>query len=340
MSLPLPSPDRLHPLDGPVVRWGILGTGWAADRFLGSVLSHTNHQVAAIGSRDLARSTELAERHGGRPCGSYEELVAQDDVDVVYVATRHPHHVDHALLAIEAGRHVLVEMPMAVDAAGARQIAAAARARGVFCAEAMWSMFLPKFTVLRTVLDEGLLGDIHLLSADLGEYFDDDHRINDPAAAGGAMMDLGTYLVAFATWALGRPTEIHAQGVRGPSGVMAQTVMELRHGDTTQSALEATSLVRTPTSASISGSKGFATLEGPFYKPGPLTVRTRDGQVLRHEETPIAHAALFYEALEVARCLDAGLLETPIRPLDATILTLEVMDEVRALTGDALVGAR
>lgn len=339
MSFPhsLPEPRLPDPTGGPVLRWGVIGTGWIAERFVASVLRHTNHQVVAVGSRSEEGARRFTGRLGGEPLGSYAELVAHPRVDVVYVASPHPQHVEHALLAIAAGKHVLVEKPIAIDAAGARRIAEAARAAGVFAMEAMWSLCLPKFRVISRLLDDGVLGDLTLVSADIGEYFPDRHRIHDPALAGGAMMDLGTYPLTLATWVLGAPTEVAAQGVRGPTGTMAQTTMTLRHGEA-QSALHASALVETPTVAAISGSDAWVSLDGPWYQPGSFTLHGRGGGQLRHLEAATAHDGLFWEALEVAHCLGEGRTESVIRPLDATIATLEAMDQVRAVTDDRLAG--
>ena len=142
--------------------------------------------------------------------GSYEALVADPGVDVVYVATPHNFHVVHALLAIEAGKHVLVEKPVGLDADEARAIGDAAVRAGVFCMEAMWTLFLPKFDVVRQVLEEGALGRVVAAHADMGERFDEPHRIMRPELAGGPLLDLGTYAVTFATWTLGAPDTVTA----------------------------------------------------------------------------------------------------------------------------------
>ena len=333
----LPTPTVPDPQSGPSLRWGVLGTGWIAEQFVSS-LRRTNHSVAAVGSRSQESAERFVRAHsGGTAHGSYAALVADPSVDVVYVASPHPQHVEHALLAIAAGKHVLVEKPMAIDAAGAARIAEAARFAGVFAMEAMWTLCRPAFSVLSQLLTDGVLGDISLVTADLGEYFAPEHRIFDEALAGGAMMDLGTYPMTFATWVLGAPTEVTAQGQRGPGGVMAQTTALMRHGDA-QSVVHASALAETPTRAAISGSDAYVFLDDLWIKPGGFTLGGRGGQRLRFEEEAIGHGGLFWEALEVARAVSQGRTESEIRPLDATIETLAAMDAVRACTGDHLVG--
>ncbi len=202
----LPTPRTPDSADAPSLRWGVLGTGWIADRFVASLRRHTRQVVAAVGSRTQAAADDAAARWGaGRAHGSYEALVTDPDVDVVYVATPHHLHLPHALLAVAAGRHVLVEKPVGLDAAEARTIGAAAEAAGVFCMEAMWTLFLPRFDVVRRLLADGVLGEPTSVVCDLGEWFGPDHRIQRADLAGEPLLDLGTYPVTLATWALGVP---------------------------------------------------------------------------------------------------------------------------------------
>ncbi|MDO5627390.1 MAG: Gfo/Idh/MocA family oxidoreductase [Mobilicoccus sp.] len=337
----LPTSRRPAASDVPALRWGVLGTGWIAQQFIDALRGHTTQQVVAVGSRSAASAQEAATRLGVETAyPSYEQLVAADDVDVVYVATPHPQHLENALLAIAAGKHVLVEKPFAINADEARRIASAAQAAGVFCAEAMWTLFLPKYDVLRQVLADGMLGDLTTVVADMGEWFEHEHRIFDPALAGGAMLDLGTYPITLATWAFGdaAPIGVVGEGTRSASGVTGQFSAGLDFGDGRLASLAASIEADLPTRATIAGTQGRVDLERCFYQPGAFDVILRDGRTLRYEEEPIAHAGLFHEALEVARCIDAGLTETPIRPLAATVFTLSVMDRVRATHDDVLVG--
>src|SRR5690242_4768989 len=141
----LPTPRTPDSLDAPALRWGILGTGWIADRFTTALRDSTRQVVQAVGSRSTEGATRAAAAFGAaRAHGSYEALVADPEVDVVYVATPHHLHLPHALLAIEAGKHVVVEKPVGLDAGEARQVGEAAAAAGVFCTEAMWTLFLPR----------------------------------------------------------------------------------------------------------------------------------------------------------------------------------------------------
>jgi predicted dehydrogenase len=324
----------------PPLRWGVLGTGWIAERFIRSLQRHTRQQVFAVGSRDADRSSAFAGRHGV-PCayGSYEQLVADPDVDVVYVATPHPAHYPCARLTLEAGKHTLIEKPLALNAGQAAEIARLATSRERFCMEALWTFFLPKFDVIRQLLDSGALGEIRTVQADHGEYFTTDHRIMRPDLAGGPLLDLGTYPVSFATWVLGAPERVLAAGQPHQAGVNGQAAAILCDASGNQAVLHTTLFSNTPTAATIAGTQGTLTLPGPFYQPGDLVLTSADGaQELVFSEQRAAHDALHFEAAEVARCITAGRLESSIRPLSESIATLRVMDEIRRQIGITFPG--
>ncbi|MEU9452985.1 Gfo/Idh/MocA family oxidoreductase [Streptomyces sp. NPDC048277] len=331
----LPAPRTPDPMAAPVLRWGVLGTGWIAERFVNSVQNHTRQRFTAVASRGAARATDFAGRHGiPAAYGSYEELVAAPDVDVVYVATEHTAHLACARLALEAGKHTLVEKPLALDAAQATELARLATSRGLFCAEALWTFFLPRFDVVRQILDSGVLGDIHTVLADHGEHFAPGHRILRADLAGGPLLDLGTYPVSLATWVLGEPTEILATGQPHPAGVNGQISAVLRAPDGSQSAVHTTLFSDTPTTATIAGNHATLTLPGPFYQPGDvLLTPSGGGTTLTYTEERTAHDALHFEAAEVARCVTAGMRESPLRPLEESIGTLRALDGIRRVCG-------
>lgn len=327
--------------DAPPLRWGILGIGWIAERFVASLHRHTRQVVYAVGSRSLGTAQAFARDHRVLTAhASYADLVGDPGVDVVYVATPHTFHLPQALLAISAGKHVVVEKPLGLDAAQAEQVRDAAAAAGVFCMEAMWSLFLPKFDVLRRLLDDGAIGEPRTVVADLGEWFEAGHRILRPDLAGGPMLDLGTYPVTLATWVLGAPDDVVALGTDAPSGVSAQVGAVLRSRPGALAVLHTTLQAETPTAATIAGTDGEIVLDGPFYHPGRFVVRDRAGRELVHDETPVGHDALHFEAAEAARCITGGLLESPRRTLAATVTTLRAMDAIRAAAGIHFAAAR
>ena len=238
---------------------------------------------------------------------------------------------------------MLVEKPVGLDAGEARQIGEAAARAGVFCMEAMWSLFLPRFDVVRRLLADGAIGEPRVVLADMGEWFDDDHRIMRPELAGGPMLDLGTYPVTLATWVLGAPDEVVAVGTPAPNGINGQLAMGLTTVGGATASLLVSMLTDTPSAASITGDLGRIDLEGPFYRPGPVALRLRDGTDLHWDEPRVDHAGLHFEAAEVARRIGAGETGSPLRPWADTVATLDVMDRLRAAAGvefSAAIAAR
>ncbi|MCW2289265.1 putative dehydrogenase [Leucobacter luti] len=332
----LPTPAVPDPRAVPAKRWGILGTGWIAARFVEALQANTVQQVVAVGSRTRERATEFAAEHGiARAYRSYEELVAAEDVDVVYVATGHLDHLAHATLAIEAGKAVLVEKPMTPRLEDTQRLVALARSRGVFAMEAVWTLALPRYSVVRQILASGMLGDVVSVAANLGERLVDHHRAMDPAQGGGVMNDIGSYTLMFANEVLPGLRVVAAHGQRHPEhGAIGQFHALLADPADRLATVSASMLADTPTTAFIAGTEATLELAAPFYQPGPVVVRFHDGTVLRHDEAALAHTQLFWEALEVARCLDAGLTESPLRPLAQTLATVALIGEARALMGD------
>lgn len=335
MSL-LPDPRTPDPADAPPLRWGILGPGHIAGNMAEAMQRHTRQQVVAVGSRSLDRARAFAERwHVPRVHGSYEELVADPEVDAVYVASPHSEHRDHALLALDAGKHVLVEKAFTRNAAEAREVVDAARAAGVTCVEAMWTRFLPRTDVVRQVVEQGLLGEIVNVTADHGQWFAHDpvHRLFAPDLAGGALLDLGIYPVSFAHLVLGRPDRVTAHGTLTDTGVDRQVSAVLEFGDA--HALVSTTLAsRTPTVAAVNGTEARLELDGPFYVPGTVRLRTRSGQVAETALPAInRHLGMAFEAAHLAQLVADGVRESPLLPLDETVAIMETLDAIRSQVG-------
>ncbi|MBD7979635.1 Gfo/Idh/MocA family protein [Oerskovia merdavium] len=321
------------PRTAPTVRWGILGAGNIAGSFAEAVRDHTRARVVAVGSRDRVRAERFATEHGIHTThADYTELVEDPQVDVVYVATPHSHHRDHALLAIAAGKHVLVEKAFTRNEAEAREILDAARAAGVFVMEAMWTRFLPHVAALRGVIARGEIGEIVNVTADHGQFFpfDSAHRLYAPELAGGALLDLGVYPVSFAHDVLGAPSSVTAVGALTETGVDGQLGITLGYGRA-MATLSTTLWSQTPNVASISGTAGRIEVEGTFYAPTSFRVVRHDGAEWRYEG--FRGEGKQYQAAEVARCLEAGLTESPRMTWQDTLDVMRTMDEVRRQTG-------
>ncbi|MBE7201710.1 MAG: Gfo/Idh/MocA family oxidoreductase [Parafilimonas terrae] len=330
----LPKPRLTDQAAVPALRWGVVGPGWIAERFVAALKAHTRQEVVAVQSSEPVKARAFAERFGVARSYGGRDMMADPSVDVVYVSTVHTRHFPDALAAIEAGKHVLVEKPLALNADEARRLSEAARVRGVLLMEAYWADFLPKFDVIRQLLADGALGSVRTVIADHGEWFGPEHRIMRADLAGGPMLDLGTYPVALATGILGRPARVLASGEGAPSGVNGQASMLLTHPDGAQSVLHTSLLGHTPGDAIISGTGGMLTIPGRFYTPGPFTLTANDLTTkLVYDEPRTHYAQLFHQAVHLAACLGEGRTESSIRSLADSILTLEVMDEARRQLG-------
>jgi predicted dehydrogenase len=314
------------------LRWGVIGTGGIARTFAADVALTDTGRIVAVGSRRPATAEAFGDTFAvPRRHASYEALVADPDVDVVYVSTPHPMHHANALLALQAGKPVLVEKAFAMNAAEARDIVALARTKGLFLMEAMWTRFLPHVVEIRRLLAEGALGDIVTVTADHGQWFAPDpaFRLFAPALGGGALLDLGVYPVSFASMILGPPDRIVAQITPAFTGVDGQTSMLFGYPSGAQAVLTCTLSAKSPTRAAIVGTDARIEVDGDFYAPSSFTLIPRIGTATRFEQ---AHQGrgLRHEADEVARCLAAGLLESPVMPLDETVAIMETMDAVLA----------
>jgi predicted dehydrogenase len=315
------------------LRWGILGTGGIARSFADDLRLTDSGVVAAVGSRTRESADRFADQFGvDRRHASYESLVADRDVDVIYIATPHPMHRDNALLALRAGKHVLVEKAFTMNAAQAREIVALARERDLFAMEAMWTRFLPHVAVIRDWLARGLLGDIVTVTADHGQWFAEDagFRLFAPELGGGALLDLGVYPVSFASMVLGSPRAILALSDPAFTGVDAQTSMLFGYDSGAQAVLTCTLRAKSPTRAAIVGTAARIEVEGNFYAPAAVTLIPRDGTAPTRVAPPHEGRGLRHQADEVARRLAAGDRESPLMPLEETIAIMETMDTVLA----------
>jgi predicted dehydrogenase len=316
------------------VRWGILGTGGIAGAFV-SDLGLTDSGVAmAVGSRSKASADRFADRFGiATRHASYESLAADPDIDAIYVATPHPMHHGNAILALRAGKHVLVEKPFTMTAAQAREVVDVARQHGLFAMEAMWTRFLPHVAIIRDWLAQGVLGDVVTVTADHGQWFAEDagFRLFASELGGGALLDLGVYPVSFASLVLGAPSRIVSMSDQAFTGVDAQTSMLFGYESGAQAVLTCTLRAKSPTRAAIVGTDARIEVEGSFYAPTTVTLIPRKGEPTRVESRHEGRG-LRHQADEVARRLAAGETESQLMPLDETVSIMETMDIVLAQT--------
>ena len=319
-------------MNGGPVQWGILGTGGIATAFVEDLKLTDSGAAVAVGSRSQESADRFADAFDipGRHA-SYESLVADPDVDVIYVATPHPMHRDNAILALRAGKHVLVEKPFTMNAEEAREVVAVARENRRFVMEAMWTRFLPHIGVVRDWLADGVLGEIVTVIADHGQWFaeDPEFRLFAPQLGGGALLDLGVYPVSFASMVLGPPARIVSLSDPAFTGVDAQTSMIFGYDSGAHAVLTTTLRAKSPTRASIVGTEARIEIAGDFYAPADVTLHPRGAEP---QTVASVHEGrgLHHQADEVARRLAAGELESETMGLAETISIMETMDTVLA----------
>jgi predicted dehydrogenase len=314
------------------IKWGILGTGLIAQVFTEDLLRLPGHEVLAVGSRALGTADAFAGRNGiPRAYGSYEELAADGGVDVVYVATPHTGHFPGAALCLEAGRAVLVEKPFTVTAAESEQLVSLARERGLFAMEAMWTRFNPLIRRLRELVADGAIGEVKAVYADFAERFpyDPSHRIWSTDTAGGALLDLGIYPLSFAWMLLGAPDTVQATTAPAPNGVDSNTGILLGYASGAVGLLHCGLLAKSPQTATVIGTKGRVEVATPFFRPPAMTLH-RDGAGPETFTLEVEGHGYTYQAEEVARCLRAGELESPLMPLDESLAILGTIDTIAA----------
>jgi predicted dehydrogenase len=318
------------------LRWGILGTGGIANaqtkdlKVLGS-------PVTAVGSRTQERADAFAAEHGIPTAhGSYEALVNDPDVDVIYVATPHPMHAADAILALEAGKHVLVEKSFTVNAAEARAVTDLAREKGVVVLEAMWTRWLPHMVRIREIIAAGTLGDVRTVIADHTQKLPADpaHRIQNPELGGGALLDLGIYPISFAWDVFGKPTTVHVHSSPTPvTKVDRQDAVILGYDDGQQAVLHFALDTQGPNQAVILGTEARIEIDGVWYTPTRFRVIAPDGSVLEEYVSEVEGRGMQYQAAELESLVAAGKLDSEILSPAETVAIMETLDEIRAQIG-------
>lgn len=314
----------------PPIRWGILATGKIAHNFAADLALLADAELSAVGSRSRAGAEAFAHEHGiSRAYGSYEQLAADPTVDVVYVATPHGRHVEDVLTCFEAGKAVLCEKALTLDADSSAELVREARTRGLFFAEAMWMRTIP---AVRTAVDlarDGRCGRIGQVRADLGFLapHDPTHRLWDPVLGASALLDIGIYPLTLAHLLLGPPTDVSAAAVRTEAGVDVNGGATLTYASGAVASLSWTQTGWSPCNASIAGDSGRIEMPARFHHCESFSYASGD-----HLETftePATGRGYVHEAQEVQRCLRAGLTESALLPLDETVEIMRVMDRIR-----------
>lgn len=317
-------------------RWGILGTGNIAHLFASDLALLPDAELVAVGSRAQARADAFGNRFDvPRRYDAYEDLVADSELDLIYVATPHTYHAEHAAMALEAGTPVLCEKPLAVNVNEAANLIETARRRDLFLMEAMWSRFLPVMDdVRRLVTERDALGDVEVAQADIGlvQEFDPDHRLFDPSLGGGALLDLGVYPIAFAFDLFGRPDEVLSSALVGETGVDEQCAAIFRYDDGPQFIWHASVRADAGRTCVLAGPGGRLRGRRAWWKGAPFELTRADGTTDTWMR-PYEGNGYQFEAAHVMRCLRDGRGESPVMPLDESRAILDVTDDLRGEWG-------
>jgi predicted dehydrogenase len=318
-----------------------MGPGDISVAFLNDLRLAGMH-LEAVGSRSLDRAESYAKKHSiSSAYGSYEELVADPHVDIVYIATTNNAHFANAKLALSSGKHVLLEKPFTLDAAQAMELVGISRSNNVFLMEAMWTRFLPNHSVLFEKLNQGLIGTPLYLFADHNQNLPkhSHQRLYDPALGGGSLLDLGVYPISLAHRLFGKPSRIQASAALMDGNIDESFGAIFEYSGGRQALLHSSIRTAGPVKAFILGDAGRIEMEKSFYEHSTFTVFDLEDNVLFEYEGNIEGRGMQYQALEVERCVTAGLNESPTMSLDETIQIMEVMDQIRSLTGIEYSGA-
>ncbi len=318
-----------------VIRWGIAGPGRIAESLAGDFPHVPGAELTAVGSRSLERAEAFAGRHGAaRAYGSYSELMADPEVDVIYIATPHPQHHGIAVAALRAGKGVLVEKSFTATVAGAQDIVSTAHATGGFAMEAMWTRFQPAIVRMRELLADDAIGTVLSVQADLGvtKAFDPKDRLFNPALGGGSILDLGVYVVSFAQMVVGAPERVAAAGTIGPSGVEIDAAILLGFPSGATATLTTSLHSPLPGHARVFGTKGWIDVLPRFHHPEKIVLHRPD---VDPETITAPHIGGGYahELIEVTDCIRAGRDESAIMPLADSVAVQEVLNEVLSQLG-------
>ena len=315
------------------LRWGFLSAGGIATA-VAEDFQIAGLTIQAVGARDFAKANQFADkfnipnRHQG-----YETLVKDPDVDIIYISTLHPFHKRDALLALNAGKHILLEKPFTINAREAREIEALAKSKKLFVMEAMWTRFLPSMDAIFDVINSGVLGEIELLIADHSQALTHIPRLVERELGGGALLDLGIYPISLAHRIFGKPSAITAKARLNHEKVDATTSMIFEYAGGKQVAMTTSFLGAGPVTATVLGSLGRIEIDESFYGQTSFKVFNRNGEVIKSYDEKIKGEGRQYQAIHVEECVRNGLTESPVMSLRESVEIMGVMDDVRAQIG-------
>ena len=309
---------------------GIIGAGRIVNTVVHALNALPQINCYAIASRDLARAQDYAQKYGfEKAYGSYEEMLQDPKVELVYIATPHSHHYEHMMMCIENGKPVVCEKAFTLNAEQARKVKAAANEKGVYVAEAIWPRYMPSRKMINDVIASGVIGKVNTLTANLSYKIDDKERIVTPELAGGALLDIGVYGINFAIMHFGWDVERMESSVKmTDAGVDAMETITIFYKDGRMAVLTHSIYARSDRKGIIHGEKGYIVVEN-INNPGSISVFDDNDQLLAHYDVPEQINGYEYEFIEAVECISAGKVESDSMPLEDSIFMMEVMDSLR-----------
>lgn len=321
------------------LRWGIMGAGIIARRMAEAIAVHIDSELLWVSSKDRHRAASLAAELHVPAWGTYEEMLSDDAVDIVYVATTHNFHHSNALAALEHGKHVVVEKPFTVNAVEATQVIELAKQNGLFLMEGMWTRFLPSYHQMRRVIREGCIGDVRYLTIPFGKYADPRYlrRLTEPDLAGGATLDMGIYAISFCCFMLGsRPSTWDSVCRFSPEGVDEQAAYQFVFPSGEIAQVCTSYAVNMERRAALYGTHGYIIFpDFPFGSRFHTCRHNGTNDCIEELTSEADHGSngFIYELDEVARCVEQGLKESPLIPWEETREIMQLIDSMRAKWG-------
>ncbi|WP_151525164.1 Gfo/Idh/MocA family protein [Serinicoccus kebangsaanensis] len=333
MEQATPSGPTYTPISGRPVRWGLLAAGGIARSLAEAIAAVDGGEVVAVAARDGGRARTFADEFGiPRSYGSYAELIADPEVDAIYISSTHPFHRDQALACIEAGKHVLVEKPTTLTVHDTEAVLDEGRARGVLVMEAMWTRFQPVVLDALARVRDGRIGTVRSFHAafPIPVDYDESHRLFDLDNGGGALLDLGIYPVTLAHLVVGHPTHVHVLGSRVATGADSLAALQWMTTDGAVVQVLTDSLSHGSTETIVRGTEGSIHLHGPVNNPTSFTVRRGDEEELVEGGDRRGYQ---HQVEEFHRCLAEGLLESPLAPHADTVAIMTILESARRELG-------
>lgn len=319
-----------------VMRVGILGAGVIANTLAKTMvgLNDPNIICYAVGARDLERAKKFAADYNmAKAYGSYEELVSDKDVDLIYVATPHSHHYQHVKLALEHGKHVLCEKAFTVNAQEAKEVLELAEKKGLLCTEAIWTRYMPSRRVIDQIIKSGEIGQVQSLQANLCYELSGIDRLHNPDLAGGALLDIGIYPINFALMAFGDDIkDVFGHCVLNSRGVDTKDSITLVWNDGKMAVLHADSLAASEKNGYIYGDKGYI-MVNDINNPQQVFVYDKTRTLVKEYPLPKQVTGYEYQLIECQKTISENKLECESMPHKETIFVMELMDKLRAQFG-------